>query len=453
MTGAARVLSVALALAASAARGETTGLEGYAIVGVPAASPRARRQLERTVRDLWDRDPLSGETRALVSPQERAALERSGIPFRVVCDDLPALLERQFARGERPVTLAGARAADEFFDRYHPFEEIVAYLEELAAAHPRRASLLLVGTTAEGRPIPGLRIAPAGRRAVAPTVVVLGGVHAREWIAVMAPLYLAGRLLAQPGETPPRPAVEWLVVPVANPDGYAYTWTDPLGLPRLWRKNRRLVGEAAIGVDLNRNWSVGWDIDDCRPAAVPACPEADPSSEVYRGPAPFSEAETRGLRALLASRRRLFAVADTHSFGQLILWPNGFTPDPAPDEATFRHLGLRLAARIAAVHGTRYETGPIFSTLYRAPGVAADWVYRELGALAFVLELRPRSAADGAPFTGFLLPESAIRETVEEVFPALRWLGGSRRVRRFPATRRIVPAVCAAEPARCRRRG
>ena len=68
-------------------------------------------------------------------------------------------------------------------------------------------------------------------------------------------------------------------VPVANPDGYDYTFTEG---NRLWRKNLRdNDGDGAItgfdGVDLNRNFPYRWGYDN--EGSSPA-----PSSLTYRGP-------------------------------------------------------------------------------------------------------------------------------------------------------------------------
>ena len=44
-------------------------------------------------------------------------------------------------------------------------------------------------------------------------------------------------------------------VPVFNPDGYQYTFTED----RLWRKTRSTnVNSTCVGTDANRNWDIMW---------------------------------------------------------------------------------------------------------------------------------------------------------------------------------------------------
>jgi murein tripeptide amidase MpaA len=48
--------------------------------------------------------------------------------------------------------------------------------------------------------------------------------------------------------------VDWLIVPMTNPDGYEFSRTNN----RLWRQNRRQIKPNCIGVDLNRNFEFSW---------------------------------------------------------------------------------------------------------------------------------------------------------------------------------------------------
>ena len=82
-------------------------------------------------------------------------------------------------------------------------------------------------------------------------------------------------------------------VPVANPDGYDFTFTEG---NRLWRKNLRDVnGDGQIttgdGVDPNRNFPSNFHYDE-------EGSSSEFASETYRGPEPFSEPETQANNAL-----------------------------------------------------------------------------------------------------------------------------------------------------------
>lgn len=152
-----------------------------------------------------------------------------------------------------------------------------------------------------------------------PTVVVLATYHSNEWMstAVAVGLYRAARDAVTHGgalETALQSAA-LLIVPVVNPDGYAYTRS---GANRTWRRNRNL-DDCAQGVDLNRNHGVGWTS----------------GSDCTHGSEAVSEPETKAIEALL--QRTLLpqldpvAVLSYHSFGDLVLYPDGYKAET--DEA------------------------------------------------------------------------------------------------------------------------
>ena len=85
-------------------------------------------------------------------------------------------------------------------------------------------------------------------------------------------------------------------MPVANPDGYDYTFTPGY---RLWRKNLRdNDGDGAItgadGVDPNRNFAYKWGYDNEGSSPSPA-------SETYRGTGAGSEPETKAMDGCCAA--------------------------------------------------------------------------------------------------------------------------------------------------------
>src|SRR3712207_6410642 len=118
-------------------------------------------------------------------------------------------------------------------------------------------------------------------------------------------------------------------VPVANPDGYDYTFSTD----RLWRKNLRdNDGDGVItgvdGVDPNRNFPTRWGYDDEGSSPFP-------DSETYRGPAPGSEPETRALDRLMARVDFEFLI-NYHSAAELLLYGTGWqVATPTPDDVVY----------------------------------------------------------------------------------------------------------------------
>ncbi|HYX77498.1 MAG TPA: M14 family zinc carboxypeptidase [Gaiellaceae bacterium] len=125
----------------------------------------------------------------------------------------------------------------------------------LAAAAPQG---LVVGHSVRGRPI----VAYERGDPSAPATLVVGVIHGSE------PAGLA--VIARLRRMPLPPHVHLWLVPTVNPDGLAAGT----------RQN-------AHGVDLNRNWPVGWVHNGV------------PWDGYYSGPRPLSEPETRAMLAFI----------------------------------------------------------------------------------------------------------------------------------------------------------
>lgn len=75
------------------------------------------------------------------------------------------------------------------------------------------------------------------------------GAHSREWLSPAVCLQIINSLVNDADSQPLLEQYEFYILPLINPDGYAYTWTKD----RMWRKNRRRFANNCYGVDLNRN--------------------------------------------------------------------------------------------------------------------------------------------------------------------------------------------------------
>jgi MYXO-CTERM domain-containing protein len=391
-----RVLAIAslVAGASATAAAAPRSHHGDALVRVTAAPT----EVEALGLDVWTHGAAGPSVLARVTLQQRALLDISGLDYVVVDPDLGPRVEAERARLlTTPPSKGGLDPG--FYADYHSFVAVLARLAAIVANRPDRVSHVELGLSLEGRLIRGVRITNpgAGDR---PVVVVQGCQHAREWISVMSTVFAAEQFATAAAGTELDTLldeVELVVVPIANPDGYVYTWD----VDRFWRKNRR----DGQGVDTNRNWSVAWGGEGA---------SADPAAENYRGAAPFSEPEPVAMRDFVEAGPRVIALLDVHSFGQLVLFPWGYDVVDSDDHELFAGLAADIADVMTSQHGVPYQ--PLQSAeLYPAAGNSADWAYGTRGIYAVSLELRPGPDAE----EGFVLAPSAIEPTGEEVVAAI----------------------------------
>ena len=92
-----------------------------------------------------------------------------------------------------------------------------------------------------------------------PSILIIGGIHAREWLAPATLIHMINtfttRHLSDPNVKLLLEKFNWYFVPVVNPDGYEYSRNQE----RLWRKTRSPQnGTGCVGVDGNRNFGYHW---------------------------------------------------------------------------------------------------------------------------------------------------------------------------------------------------
>ena len=190
------------------------------------------------------------------------------------------------------------------YEVYRSYSEAGGIRDEfrqLARDYPRLTKLVTIGKTVQGQDIVAMKVtrdARSLRDGQRPAVLYSSAQHAREWITPEMNRRLLHYVLEGYATTAATRRIvdtrELWFVPVANPDGYDFTFTQD---NRLWRKNLRdNDGDGVItgldGVDLNRNFPTRWGYDN--EGSSPAV-----SSETYRGTAPRSEPETRALDDLM----------------------------------------------------------------------------------------------------------------------------------------------------------
>jgi murein tripeptide amidase MpaA len=299
---------------------------------------------------------------------------------------------------------------------YLNVDEIESALDALAAAYPGETEVLTPPhATHGGRRARLLRIGK--RPSDADGVLVLGGVHAREWVPPDALISLAADLLeASAGGTglvygstrysaaqirQVLDTVDLFLYPCVNPDGRAHSQATAA----MWRKNRRPPpsGSRCAGVDLNRNFDFLWDHSAKFAADCDVRTSANPCSDVYRGPDAGSEPETRNVVWALDTYPRIRWHLDVHSAVPVVLHVWGCdqiqTTDPGqdfrnpaldpvrgrPDDeigefmsgsdlAVTVALAERMDDAISGVRGVRYGVEPAYG-LYPTSGTSDDYAY------------------------------------------------------------------------------
>jgi len=407
LAGSVALLVVAFHSAVGVAADRPVRYDGYSEVRVMVKTDAQLDAIERMGVRVKNCNIGRGPLDVIATPMQIERLSRLGLEMQLRIPDVQRAIDLQRTENaQRVAALSTGNPFDDFFLDYRPYDGpngVVWFMNELVARYPTLASMVNVGTTLEGRPIWGMRVTNTATSSK-PGVLYFGCEHAREWISTTVPTYFANYLLSRYGfdasVTDLVDHVEFYLLPVFNVDGYEYTLTTD----RYWRKNRRDNGNGTRGVDLNRNWSVGWG----GPGS-----SGSGNNETYRGTAPFSEPETQVLRDFFIAHSSVRAQLDIHSYSQLILWPFGYAPTLPPDQETYSDIGADLQTLIMGVHGTPFTPGPMNTTNYPASGVSIDWTYAERGILSFSFELRDTG------FYGFTLPADQIVSSNEELVPAL----------------------------------
>jgi carboxypeptidase T len=299
-----------------------------------------------------------GKTIDILVPYYRLGeLKNAGIKYEVIIQDIEEY--ENSVRGQ-----------------YHTLAQIESMLQTIASNYPSITSLYSIGTTYEGRSIWCLEISDnPGVDEGEPGVFFMGLHHAREWPTVEICLKIADELTSNYGIDPTITDVVnndriWLVTCV-NPDGYYYCHDQSHD----WRKNRKPY-PGGIGVDLNRNYggSSNGDPWGSWGSVFNGAATHDPSQEVFCGSGPFSELETQAISNIFLNNN-ISASITWHTYGELVMWPWGYTPTGAPDSTYLTQIGQQIASRITQQDGSGTYTPQQSDVLYPTTGDTCDWAY------------------------------------------------------------------------------
>ncbi|TRY63772.1 hypothetical protein TCAL_17408 [Tigriopus californicus] len=147
---------------------------------------------------------------------------------------------------------------------YNCLNQITTHLREIQKQDDSQSmSISSIGTTFEGRPIEMVTLSRSEDSAKTdkPIIWMDCGIHSREWVSPSFCIFTIKELLAE-GEAGLLRKFDFFIVPVANPDGYVYSWD----VNRMWRKNRRTPaammlrsGDDQVSVEIQKiisSWAI-----------------------------------------------------------------------------------------------------------------------------------------------------------------------------------------------------
>ncbi|KAM3960499.1 zinc carboxypeptidase [Aphomia sociella] len=362
---------------------------------------------------FWRRpNKLYHDVQFIVNPADKELFKERAAHFRMPAEILQNDIQQAF---DNQTIRRYPRLKTESFswEHYHTIEDIYQWLSELALRFPSFTELSIIGKSAEGRDIFALGIKRPGTKG---KVIVEGGIHGNEWVAVEFVTYLANQLIhcnetrnSRLSEVAHK--YDWYLIPLVNPDGYDFTQK----VDRLWKKNRRSVG-GGFGVDLNRNFDYNFGAHAA---------SNNPIDEQYCGSSPFSEPETNALADFITNKKEnLKFYFSIHAYGQKIVIPYSDRVKHVDDYNEMmmmmitmmviimkkENYGKQAIMKMYKLFGTKYSVGTFYDTLgLRLSGNSASWVKKNFKVKhIFTLLLRDNGSY------GYALPPDQILPTCKE---------------------------------------
>lgn len=257
----------------------------------------------------------------------------------------------------------------------YSYTQMITDISKLKEKYPELISVASIGTSELGRDIPVMQI---GLQDATYHVLIQGAIHGREhqtaWLLMaMIDYWLEYDLFKYSDMC-------YHIIPMMNPDGVTISQTKTLSneQQQIYQSDRNKGNTYSVqswyatqwkangkGVDINRNFSVGWEKNTER---------SGPSSEKYRGETPFSSAEAKALRDYTVNHHFALTIS-YHATGSLIYHEYG-------DNTVINEKSTSLATTLHAITGYTLESSEGVDS-----GGYKDWAIEEQGIPSITIEI------------------------------------------------------------------
>ncbi len=313
--------------------------------------------------------------------------------------------------------------------QYKSYAQTCEFLKDCQKKYPQLITIETIGTTWEQRDIMLATISLNIQNAhLKPALLYTGTIHAREWIgnelAVAFIEYILTNYETNPKVLQTLTHNTLYIVPCLNPDGFEYSKNHF----SFWRKNRRDNKDGSFGVDLNRNFSIGYQ------------KIKDTSSNVYGGPEPFSEPETQAIKQFVDSHDNITIALDYHSQGNVFFPAHKFNHEAELEGTDLNTICANMNHEIHKVTGREYGIHRGKPPTKLISGSGREYYYSK-GIIAAVVEVGTQNIPDYM---------QNMSESIHENIPALLYAlseahnyshNAPVRVQNFTATEKTATQV------------
>jgi len=282
--------------------------------------------------------------------------------------------------------------------QYKSYQQTCDFLEDCVRKYPDLIKIKSIGKTWENRDIMLATISLNVEQShLKPAMLYTGSIHAREWIGnelgVAFIEYLLENYSSNPSVLKTLTKNTLYIVPCLNPDGFEYSRSHF----SFWRKNRRDNGDGTFGVDLNRNFSIGYQKSN------------NTSSNVHSGPHPFSEPETLAMKKFVDAHENITIALDYHSQGNVFFPAHKFKHESEIEGTDLNTLCANMNYEIQKVTGRKYGIHRGKPPTKLISGSGREYYYSR-GIISVVVEVGTRNIPD------FM---QNMQESIDENIPAL----------------------------------